>query len=42
MSEVTGKTSIVINAPVQEVYAYLLDFTRPGAIEEAAGGVTIF
>jgi uncharacterized membrane protein len=28
MTEVTGKTSIVINAPAQEVYSYLLDFTR--------------
>lgn len=28
MGEVTGQTSIVIDAPVPEVYAYLLDFTR--------------
>jgi uncharacterized membrane protein len=28
MNEITGQTSIVINAPVPAVYAYLLDFTR--------------
>jgi uncharacterized membrane protein len=28
MSDVVGQTSIMINAPVQEVYSYLLDFTR--------------
>ena len=28
MSDVSGKTSILIDAPAQEVYAYLLDFTR--------------
>lgn len=28
MSDISGQTSIVINAPVAEVYAYLLDFTR--------------
>jgi uncharacterized membrane protein len=28
MSEIIGQTSIVINVPAPEVYAYLLDFTR--------------
>jgi uncharacterized membrane protein len=28
MSKVSGKTSIIINRPVQDVYAYLVDFTR--------------
>jgi len=28
MREVSGKTSVMINRPVQEVYDYLVDFTR--------------
>ena len=28
MNDISGQTSIVINAPVDQVYSYLLDFTR--------------